>query len=252
MVLDKKHTDHCPIILKEIDLDFGRKPTKVFDEWLKNKEAPDIAKFAWNLEVKSKRPDCVFRDKLKNVKQELRKMYNTNQGKLSAEIEELTLSINAWEKQAESSDLIESQLKDWIDTRDLLNQKEKTLNEMLKQKSRFKWAMEGDEKSKFFHSIIRRQHQKNNIHGVNIAGIWSSNPDDIKKEALSHFSSLFRKKGTDGLDLNDWGGSRLTPQMAEKLEARFCESEILNAIKSCGKNKAPGPDGFNVLFYTKF
>ncbi|XP_071698892.1 uncharacterized protein [Rutidosis leptorrhynchoides] len=32
MVLDKKHTDHCPIILKENDLYFGPKPTKVFDE----------------------------------------------------------------------------------------------------------------------------------------------------------------------------------------------------------------------------
>ncbi|XP_071699377.1 uncharacterized protein [Rutidosis leptorrhynchoides] len=34
MVLDKKHTDHCPLILQDGNVDFGPKPFKVFDEWL--------------------------------------------------------------------------------------------------------------------------------------------------------------------------------------------------------------------------
>ncbi|XP_028053421.1 uncharacterized protein LOC114257814 [Camellia sinensis] len=35
------------------------------------------------------------------------------------------------------------------------------------------------------------------------------------------------------------------------LEAEFSEEEILSAIKSCGGNKALGPDGFNMSFFQK-
>ncbi|XP_071713583.1 uncharacterized protein [Rutidosis leptorrhynchoides] len=252
MVLNKKHTDHCPIILKDGNVDFGPKPTKVFDEWLNYKEAPEIIKAAWMKEVKSSNPDCTFRDKMKNVKTELRKWYSTSPGKLKAEIKELSEVVDDWEIRAESEDLSEEQLKEWMDSRDLLHKKENTQLEMLKQKARVKWDLEGDENTKFFHTVIRRRQQKNNIHGVNIAGVWSTNPDDIKAEALSHFSSLFEKPNTEGLEMNDWDGPRLESNMVEKLEARFNEKEILQAIKSCGRNKASGPDGFNILFFTKY
>ncbi|XP_071694631.1 uncharacterized protein [Rutidosis leptorrhynchoides] len=218
---NEKHKDHCPIMLKEGNVNFGPKPTKVFDEWLHHKEAPDVIKAAWLMELK-------------------------------AEIDELTKSVNNWEIRAETEDLNDSQLKEWMVARDNLIRKEKTELEMLKQKSRFKLALEGDENSKFFHNMIRRRQQKNNIHGVNIAGVWSTYPEDIKKEALVYFSSLFEKKTSEGLELNDWDGPRLDSNMVDKLEARFSEEEIIQAIESCGRNKAPGPDGFNILFYVKF
>ncbi|XP_071687140.1 uncharacterized protein [Rutidosis leptorrhynchoides] len=157
MVLNKKHTDHCPIILKDGNVDFGPKPTKVFDEWLNHKEAPEIIKAAWTKEVKSSNPDCTFRDKMKNVKTELHKWYSTSPGKLKAEIEELSEVVDDWEIRAESEDLSEAQLKEWMDSRDLLHKKENTQLEMLKQKARVKWDLEGSENNKFFHSMIRRR-----------------------------------------------------------------------------------------------
>ncbi|XP_071709361.1 uncharacterized protein [Rutidosis leptorrhynchoides] len=35
VVLDKKYTDHCPIMLRDGNIDFGPKPVKVFDDWIK-------------------------------------------------------------------------------------------------------------------------------------------------------------------------------------------------------------------------
>ncbi|XP_071688868.1 uncharacterized protein [Rutidosis leptorrhynchoides] len=113
-IIDKKHTDHCPLILKDGDVDFGPKPVKVFDEWLKHKESYDIIKVAWNTKVKSYRPDCIFHDKLKLVKQELEKWYSTSHGKLGIEIEELTTVVNEWEKKAETSELSEAQHNKWM------------------------------------------------------------------------------------------------------------------------------------------
>nr|GEZ00298.1 putative RNA-directed DNA polymerase, eukaryota [Tanacetum cinerariifolium] len=35
LALDRKLSDHCPIVLKDLDVDFGPKPFRVFDIWLK-------------------------------------------------------------------------------------------------------------------------------------------------------------------------------------------------------------------------
>ncbi|XP_071714443.1 uncharacterized protein [Rutidosis leptorrhynchoides] len=123
---------------------------------------------------------------------------------------------------------------------------------MLKQKARYKWALEGDENSKFFHSCIRKRQHKNNIHGVNVNGVWSTDPAVIKNEAHKHFANLFSGNKNDGLQLENGDGPRIEKVLADKLEEEFSECETLEAIKSCGKNKAPGPDGFNLLFYIKF
>ncbi|XP_071736938.1 uncharacterized protein [Rutidosis leptorrhynchoides] len=89
-VLDKKHTDHCPLILQDGDVDFSPKPVKVFDEWLKQEDSYDIIKSTWNKITNSVKLYYIFRDKLKLVKQELRKWYSTSHGKLKTKIEDLT------------------------------------------------------------------------------------------------------------------------------------------------------------------
>ncbi|XP_071728379.1 uncharacterized protein [Rutidosis leptorrhynchoides] len=244
--------DHCPIILKDCIVDFEPKPVKIFDEWLKHKEAHDIIKKAWEIKLNSYKPDCIFRDKLKNVKLELRKRFSTSQCILKAEIEELTKAINEWEIKAETSNPDENSRQQWIRNRETLMLKEKSQSEMLKQKLRFKWALEGDENSSFFHSVIRRRQHKNNIHGANIAGTWSTSPSDIKAEARSHFLSLLQEAGSAKYKLSDWDGTKIDAQMADNLEIMFNEQETLAAIKSCSYNKAPGPDGFNLSFYTKY
>ncbi|XP_071739434.1 uncharacterized protein [Rutidosis leptorrhynchoides] len=189
--------DHCPIVLKDGDIDFRPKPIKVFDEWIKHKGAFEVVKSAWSLKVNSKKPDCIFRDKLKNVKQELQKWYSTSQGKLKVKIDELTKVVTDWETKAKIINLNEDQHENWMKYRETLLQKEKTHVEMLKQKAIFKWVLEGDENSKFFHSCIRRRQHKNNIHGVNAAGIWTSKSDDIKSEQYKYFKGLFEKNDTE-------------------------------------------------------
>ncbi|XP_071714093.1 uncharacterized protein [Rutidosis leptorrhynchoides] len=60
LVLDKKHTDHFPLFLKDGDIDFGPKPVKVFDEWLNQKNSHDVINAAWKSSVNSNKPDVIF------------------------------------------------------------------------------------------------------------------------------------------------------------------------------------------------
>nr|GFA06011.1 RNA-directed DNA polymerase, eukaryota [Tanacetum cinerariifolium] len=50
------------------------------------------------------------------------------------------------------------------------------------QKSKIKWAIEGDENSKFFHGIINKKRSYLSIRGVFVDGIWCTDPVKNKRE----------------------------------------------------------------------
>ncbi|GKB01740.1 RNA-directed DNA polymerase, eukaryota [Tanacetum coccineum] len=73
VALDRKLSDHCPIMLMDKVMNFGPKPFCVFDIWFKERDAEDVVVRGWNKPVAVSIPDRIFKDKLKNVKQELKK-----------------------------------------------------------------------------------------------------------------------------------------------------------------------------------
>ncbi|XP_071728196.1 uncharacterized protein [Rutidosis leptorrhynchoides] len=125
---------------------------------------------------------------------------------------------------------------------------------MLKQKSRIKWNLEGDENSKYFHNYIKRSINKNNIRGISLNGSLSEDPNIIKNEALKYFESLFKSKKRKGKCPfeNEPHRSYITQEDNLFLEARFSENEVWNALQDCESSKASGPDGFNMKFFKKY
>ncbi|XP_071728041.1 uncharacterized protein [Rutidosis leptorrhynchoides] len=185
--LDRKTSDHCPLVLRDKVIDYGPKPFKVFNEWFNNEDAGEIIKKAWDKPVGGSRKDCIFRDRLKNVKFDLRDWSKGAYGNLDKEIDSLKTKVDDWEKKAELGGLNESDRKSWIEVRRCWMEKESIKVNMLKQKSRTSWTLEGDENSKYFHATIKRRYNKNNIRGLNINGVWNKNPIDVKGEIVAHF-----------------------------------------------------------------
>nr|GEU78121.1 hypothetical protein [Tanacetum cinerariifolium] len=88
---------------------------------------------------------------------------------------------------------------------------------------RFRWALKGDENSRFFHSILNNSYAKYSIKGMYINGVWIDSPGDIKQVALDHYASL--------------------------LESDFSLNEVKDAVWEWGVGyKAPRPNGFNFNF----
>ncbi|GJT17744.1 reverse transcriptase domain-containing protein [Tanacetum coccineum] len=146
VALDRKLSDHCPIVLKDMELEFGPKPFRIFNMWM---EEPDFYKMvgeAWGKEVRSARPDCIFRDRLKNVKASLRVWSKEKFGGHREKIESLKNEAMKWELEAEKRVLTESERSSWLDARKQWEVKDREYGNMLRQKDRIKWDIKEDNK----------------------------------------------------------------------------------------------------------
>ncbi|XP_071705294.1 uncharacterized protein [Rutidosis leptorrhynchoides] len=112
----------------------------------------------------------------------------------NSEIEVLKTTSNTLELKAERGLLHDVERKQWLDARNEWFRKEKIKVNMLKQKARVRWVLEGDENTRYFHSIIKRGYNKNNIRGLTINGVWCEDPNDIKEAVFHHFKSRFEEQ----------------------------------------------------------
>ncbi|XP_071728393.1 uncharacterized protein [Rutidosis leptorrhynchoides] len=215
VVLVRHLSDHCPILFKDEERNFGPKPFKVFDAWFNEEGVDDVVSDAWKTSVPEvNRKDCVFRNRLKNVKTALKNWCNGKFDRLDLEIKHHKATTIQLELKAESCVLNEDELDKWKNSRKTWFEKEKIKVDMLKQKACVKWILNADENTKFFHSVIRRRNNVNTIRGPSL-------------EELEY--------------------PTLTSDEANSLEEAFTEKKILDAILDCGSSKAPGPDGKKVL-----
>ncbi|XP_071740419.1 uncharacterized protein [Rutidosis leptorrhynchoides] len=151
VALDRERSDHCVIILKDEEKNFGPKSFKIFYAWLNEEDVDQIIGDAWNSPVTaSTRKDCTFRNRLKNVKHALRAWSFQKFNKIDVEIDNLKKAAISLELKAEQTNLNDSELVQWRDLRKSWAEKEKIKNDMLKQKARIKWILEGDENTEFF------------------------------------------------------------------------------------------------------
>ncbi|XP_071741412.1 uncharacterized protein [Rutidosis leptorrhynchoides] len=239
--LDRRTSDHCPIILKDMNEDFGPKPFKIFDLWLECIDVELVIVDAWNKEIKGSRCDCVFRNKMKNVKEALREWSKHQYSNLDVELDTWKKTVENLEIKAEQNTLTDTELEEWLNARVKWLSKEKEKAEMLRQKARLNCIAEGDDNTSSFHSTIRRKNNSSNIRGLNLNGKWEEKPTVIKEEVHKYFSHIFENKQTTILDfesLNSPHFNTLDPTDVLMLEAPNHESELWNAIKDCEPSKA--------------
>nr|GEW54986.1 RNA-directed DNA polymerase, eukaryota [Tanacetum cinerariifolium] len=91
------------------------------------------------------------------------------------------------------------------------------------QKSKVRWAIEGDENSKFFHGIINKKRSQLAIHGEFVDGIWHNDPRSVKEAFHNHYEARFKKHTTSGLKLNFIFPKRLLQDQVVDLERKYWE-----------------------------
>ncbi|XP_071705465.1 uncharacterized protein [Rutidosis leptorrhynchoides] len=130
---------------------------------LKNVEVERVIIDAWKKQVTGSRQDCVFRNNMKNVKETLSVWSKTQYGRLDVELQDAKKKACELESKVEAEQLTEIDKDEWIQARGVWLKKEKEKAQMLKQKSRVKWAIDDDKNFKLFHSLIKRRNNNSNI-----------------------------------------------------------------------------------------
>ncbi|XP_035830838.1 uncharacterized protein LOC110866714 [Helianthus annuus] len=248
LALNREVSDHRPLMLTTTPSDFGHIPFRCFNSWMEIPGFLDLVKH-WCIEFSFNGPaDLALSVKLRWLKNKIKAwikeervrtvgIYLSSKNRIS-NLEKLaetrTLDVRELSERAEC---INNVLE--VDRRKLLDSR---------QKSRARWALEGDENSAFFHNIINSNISNNRINGLMIDGVWCSDPVVIKEAFFDFFSKQFTEPLNVRPSISSLGLASLSAVEADAIIQPFSVTEIKEAIWECVGDRAPGPDGFNFKF----
>ena len=249
----RKYSDHTPLIMKQIERNYGPIPFKFYNSWLQDEECLEVIKKAWeefNIEGDHLKLYALMK-KLKHVKAEIIKWDRNNKQKKEATKKESQKIIDDIDKKMDDGQATDQEIRDRENALSALWKMEQQAHEDNKQKYKNKWCLEGDENTKLFHRNLNKKKRKTGIKGISKDGTWHSDPNHVKQIFFYHFRERFSPTQDDNWDQNLSGIKTLEDQLSQSLEVPISEEEIKKAVWQCGRDKSPGPDGFSIEFVKK-
>ncbi|XP_022031617.1 uncharacterized protein LOC110932600 [Helianthus annuus] len=191
-VLPKGRPDHCPVNLKTFSGNFGPKPFRFFNSWLQRDDFEGVVLKANNEFRGHGSPDVVLLQKLKWFRKYITEWKEIIKQKdleeeliLNNEVEDLDII-------REQRDLNEEEEWVWEESRRRIREIEEFKYKDLQQKSRCKWATDGDDNTRYFHGLINKRKASNSIPGLMVNGNWETKASKIKKRSFSIFQEEVR------------------------------------------------------------
>ncbi|KAJ0599248.1 putative RNA-directed DNA polymerase [Helianthus annuus] len=251
--LPRSWSDHCPIILIAKSVNFGARPFRVFNSWMEKEGFDKVVEDACSsFSLSGCTPDVFFIKKLGFIRSKVREWRDNMLKKEGEEVSLAQEEVDSLEKILDRREL--SEIEEWVlaENKKIITDAEIAKVSDLRQRSRVRWAKDGDENSKFFHSVINSRKASNVIHGLNIGGEWVSKPSLVKKEIFNFFRGKFVEDYRDRPPLVCPNIVKISDDVSVQIESKFSVEEIKAAVFECGDDRAPGPDGFNFRFYKRY
>ncbi|XP_059623206.1 uncharacterized protein LOC132266370 [Cornus florida] len=117
-----------------------------------------------------------------------------------------------------------------------------------RQKSKALWLKEGDSNTNFFHRLANAHKRGNHIGRIQVEGELLCKEEDICKGISEFYEKLFTEIVEWRPLLEGLQFASISSEECLGLEEPFSEEEVLSALKSCNRDKAPSPDGFTMRF----
>lgn len=240
-------SDHRPLLLRTEILnkrEHVEKPFRFIASWALHDQFGDFVKEKWLLNDSWNDNLASFTQACKVWNKEVFGHLTTRKKSLLRRLE----GIHRVETRGYlPSDLLELQRNLWRELDDVLLQE----SLLWAQKARSDWYIYGDRNTKFFHSRANGRRKRNYVGAIKDAnGEWVYEAGVIKALAMNYFSSLFAEERVvrDPIECI-YSFPLISQDCLSHVGREVNYDEIKQVIFSMGAMKAPGPDGFNALFY---
>ncbi|KAJ0575090.1 putative RNA-directed DNA polymerase [Helianthus annuus] len=250
--LPRELSDHNPLLLTLVEVNFGYKPFRWFNSWLEREGCREVVLKALNACKVKGRPDWVFSNKLKCVREAVKLWWAEEMKKEGCAMDIYKKDLQNLELIMEDRELEEEEVWVWEECKKGIEQVIQWKCRDMQQKSRVRWASKGDENSAYFHRVMNGRKAANDIPGLNIDGQWITKPNLVKREVVKYFRNHFSEKFVSRPVLVCNNLSVISLEDARLLVRPFSKEEIRKAAFDCGSDRAPGPDGFNFNFIKFF
>ncbi|KAG5547389.1 hypothetical protein RHGRI_013168 [Rhododendron griersonianum] len=126
----------------------------------------------------------------------------------------------------------------------------------MRQRSRIKWLALGDQNTKFFHQKVCARRARNTILSLtDTNGNRVDDPEAVKKLILDYYISLLGSVRDGRVDATDQLQLAITNRISDTAQHMLVQpvigEEIKKTLWSIHGDKAPGPNGYNSMFYQK-
>nr|GFC40254.1 RNA-directed DNA polymerase, eukaryota [Tanacetum cinerariifolium] len=123
-----------------------------------------------------------------------------------------------------------------LETLNKIQQVNNTHMSEVAQKAKIKWVVEGDENTKFFHSMLNKKRKQRSIRGIMVNGTWIDDPVKVKYEFLDHFRNRFDKPLENRARIDICFPNVLSNDQRDDLECMVTKEEVKKAVWDCGSD----------------
>ncbi|KAJ0984845.1 hypothetical protein J5N97_003201 [Dioscorea zingiberensis] len=248
--LPRVRSDHAPLCLECGTHTPYPSPFRFNREWIKEEGFWEMIRANWHEHSLTGDGAYIVAKKLKLTKDKLVRWKKETLNQKLARKKDILEAIKTIDQYKETRDLSAEEL---IQEASHRGEYERIISEeeaYWRQRSRVNWLQQGDQNTKFFHTIASQRRNINRINQLQVDGQTVTDPSRITEAISTHFTALF---GTEREMRYKTSWDRLFAHRQrvnlDHLEQPFQEEEIRLAVKELGADKAPGPDGFPMTFY---
>ncbi|GKC22183.1 hypothetical protein Tco_1024333, partial [Tanacetum coccineum] len=244
-------SDHSPAVLC-IPMNSVKKPRpfKFYNLVVHNTRFKEVVKNGWQNSVSGFWMYKVV-NRLKLLKKPLRKLLY-NHGNIHDNVKKLRYELDEAQK-ALDSDLNNLNIQIYEaaylkDFHDALSMEER----LLMQKAKVEWLKLGDANTTYFHKVVKSQATRNRIDSITTANGDCVNGDQVPLAFINHYTEFLGQEGvTSNFNSTDLFCNRLSSDAVIHMVRNVNDKEIRDSIFFIGDNKAPGSNGYSVVFLRK-
>ncbi|XP_026438258.1 uncharacterized protein LOC113336798 [Papaver somniferum] len=244
-------SDHIPILLDISDPSWGPNPFRFEIMWFLENGFINMLEEWWSSFCFAGSPSTIFWCKLKALKEKLKEWNMDTFGHTTSRLEKILSDILDLESIAEEDELSSEQLNEKL-LHTVEFEKVTQMEEVAwKARSKSEWLTEGDRNTHFFMSKATSRRRHNRIKQLYIDGNLEDDKVKLQHHIVDFYKNLFKEEEVIRPELQDIDFDTINTLESGILDANFSEDEVLHAIKALGQDKASGPDGYPLMFFSK-